>query len=132
MTGVLAGYTDWPGAKQFAKITRHRTVRGKRTREIEYLVTSLPRERAGPEQLLRIRRAHWGVENRLFCVRDVSFHEDQCRVRTGAGPEVLAALRNTAITVLRRVGFNNIAAGLRHFMMNYTQAISIVRYGRIE
>jgi hypothetical protein len=107
-------------------------VRGKRTREIEYLVTSLPRERAGPEELLRIRRAHWGVENRLFCVRDVSFHEDQCRVRTGAGPEVLAALRNTAITVLRRLGFTNIAAALRHFMMNYTQAISVVRYGRIE
>ncbi|MHC4253712.1 MAG: hypothetical protein ACYS9X_31745 [Planctomycetota bacterium] len=76
--------------------------------------------------------AHWAVEDRLFCVRDVSFREDQCRVRTGAGPETLAALRNTVITVLRRLGFDNIAAGLRHFMMNCTQAISVVRYGRIE
>ncbi len=107
-------------------------MRGRRSREVEYLLTSLPAARAGPEDLLRLRRAHWGVENRLFCVRDVSFHEDQCRVRSGAGPEVLAALRNTAITVLRRLGYDNIAAGLRWFMMNYTQAISLVLHGRIE
>ena len=95
-------------------------------------MTSLARERTGPEALLRLRRAHWGVESRLFCVRDVSFHEDQCRVRKGTGPQAMAALRNTAITILRRAGIDNIAAGLRHFMMNYRQAISLVRYGRIE
>jgi hypothetical protein len=67
MTSVVAYYTDWPGARQFARITRYRTVRGKRSSEIEFLVTSLARERAGPEALLRLRRAHWGVENRLFC-----------------------------------------------------------------
>ena len=132
MTSVIADYTDWPGAKQFAKITRYRTVRGKRSTEVEFLVTSLARERVGPEALLRLRRAHWGVESRLFCVRDVSFHEDQCRVRKGTGPQAMAALRNTAITILRRAGVDNIAAGLRHFMMNYRQAISLVRYGRIE
>ena len=107
-------------------------MRGRRSREVEYLLTSLPPERAGPEELLRLRRAHWGIENRLFCVRDVSFHEDQCRVRSGSGPEVLAALRNTAITILRRLGHDNIAAGLRHFLMNFQQAISLVRHGRIE
>lgn len=132
VTSVLDGYTNWPGAKQFAKITRYRTIRGKCSREVEYLITSLTRERAGPEDILRIRRGHWAVENRLFCVRDVSFREDQCRVRTGSGPEALAALRNTAITLLRRLGYGNVAAGLRHFMMNFTDAISLVRYGRIE
>ena len=120
MTSVLDGYTDWPGAKQFAKITRYRTIRGRRTSEIEYLITSLSADQAGPEQLLAMRRAHWGIENRLFCVRDVTFHEDQCRVRTGAGPEALAALRNTAITLIRRLGYTNIAAALRGFMMNYS------------
>jgi predicted transposase YbfD/YdcC len=81
-------------------------VRGRRSREVEYLLTSLSRERATPADLLRLRRAHWGVENRLFCVRDVSYREDQCRVRSGAGPEALAALRNTAITILRRLAPN--------------------------
>lgn len=132
LTSVIADYTDWPGAKQFAKITRYRTLNGKRSKEIEFLVTSLAREQAGPEALLQLRRAHWGVESRLFCVRDVTFHEDQCRVRKGTGPQAMAALRNTAITMLRRAGVGNIAAGLRHFMMNYRQAISLIRYGRIE
>jgi hypothetical protein len=95
-------------------------------------VASLPRERAGPEEILRLRRAHWGVEGRLFCVRDVTFLEDRCRVRTGSGPQAMAAMRNTAITLLRRLGFDNIAAATRHYMMNYPKAISLVRHGRIE
>jgi len=107
VTSVIEGYVDWPGASRFAKITRHRAVRGERSREVEYLVTSLPPERTGPEESLRLRRAHLGIENRLFCVRDVSLREDQCRVRTGSGPEALAALRNTAITILRRLGHDN-------------------------
>ena len=95
-------------------------------------MASLPRERAGPEEMLRLRRAHWGVEGRLFYVRDVTFLEDRCRVRTGSGPQVMAAMRNTAITLLRRLGFGNIAAATRHYMMNYPKAISVVRYGRTE
>lgn len=132
VTSVLDGYTDWPGAKQFAKITRHRTIKGRRTREVEYLITSLSADEAGPGELLAMRRAHWGVESRLFCVRDVSLHEDSCRVRTGTPPEALAALRNTAITLLRRLGHQNIAAALRSFMMKPEAAVSLVRYGRIE
>ncbi len=107
-------------------------MRGRTRPEVEHLVTSLPPERAGPEDILEIRRGHWGVENRLFCVRDVTFHEDQCRVRSGSGPQALAAARNTAITLARREGFDNIAAACRHFMMNCSQAVSLVRYGRIE
>ena len=58
LTAAIAGYTDWPGANQFAKVTRSRTVRGKRSTELEFLATSLVRERAGPEGVLRLRRAH--------------------------------------------------------------------------
>ena len=95
-------------------------------------MTSLSAKEVSPAELLRFRRGHWGVENRLFCVRDVSFHEDQCRIRKGSGPQALAALRNTATTALRRFGFVNIASGLRHFMMNCNEAIALVRHGRIE
>ena len=131
-TSNIKDFVDWPGARQFAKITRTRTIRGRWTREVEYLVTSLSAQEASPADLLQLRRGHWGVENRLFCVRDVSFREDQCRVRKGSGPQALAALRNAATTALRRLGFANIAGGLRHFMMNCNEAVAIVRYGRIE
>jgi predicted transposase YbfD/YdcC len=132
VTSNLEGFVDWPGARQFAKITRTRTIRGKRTRDVEILVMSLSADRASPADLLRFRRGHWGVENRLFCVRDVSFREDQCRVRKGSGPQALAALRNAATTALRRLGVANIASGLRRMMMNCREAVSLVRYGRIE
>ena len=95
-------------------------------------MTSLSAKEVSPAELLRLRRSHWGVENRPFCVRDVSFHEDQCRVRKGSGPQALAALRNAATTALRRFGFGNIASGLRHFMMNCNEAVALVRHGTIE
>ncbi|HVM13175.1 MAG TPA: ISAs1 family transposase, partial [Egibacteraceae bacterium] len=57
---------------------------------------------------------HWGIENRLHWVRDVTFDEDRSTVRTGHAPHVMAALRNLAITTLRLAGATNIAAALRH------------------
>lgn len=112
---------------------RTRIIAGKEPKtEIVHAITSLSKEKASAEDLLRLSRAHWGIENRLFCVRDVSFREDECRVRKGSGPQTLAAIRNTAITLLRRLGFTNIAAALRHFLMNFPDACRLVRYGRIE
>lgn len=61
-----------------------------------------------------MKKAHWGIENRLHWVRDVSFDEDRSQVRTGHGPQVMAALRNLAITALRLAGITNIAQALRH------------------
>lgn len=117
---------------QVCRLTRIREIRGKQSEEIVYAITSLAKEKASAENILRLSRAHWGIENRLHFVRDMTFREDQCRVRKGAAPQVLAACRNTARTILKRFGFNNIAAGLRYFMMNYPQACHLVRYGIIE
>ncbi len=132
-TDILRDYLDWPGVEQVCRIERTRIIAGKeRKTEIVHAITSLSKEKASAEDLLRLSRAHWGIENRLFCVRDVSFREDQCRVRKGSGPQVLAAIRNAAITLLRRLGHSNIAAALRHYMMNYVDASRLVLYGRIE
>ena len=46
-------------------------------------------------------RAHWGVENRLHWVLDVAFDEDQCRLRTGNGPENMSIVRHMAMNLLR-------------------------------
>ncbi|HLZ68546.1 MAG TPA: hypothetical protein VKV26_01430 [Dehalococcoidia bacterium] len=58
-------------------------------------------------------RGHWGIENRLPWVRDVTQGEERFQVRTGSGPQGLAAVRSTVIGVLRRAGHANIAAALR-------------------
>ena len=81
--------------------------------EIQYAITSAPREQAGAARLLTWWRHHWGIENRLHYVRDVAFQEDACRIRSGDAPQNLAALRNALISLLRLGGHANIAAALR-------------------
>jgi hypothetical protein len=63
--------------------------------------------------LLELSRAHWTIENRLHWVRDVTFDEDRCRIRKGAGAQVMASLRNLAISLLRMAGARYIAPALR-------------------
>ncbi|ANZ21801.1 hypothetical protein SNOUR_42895 [Streptomyces noursei ATCC 11455] len=97
------------------RITRHRTVlrSGKRTRETLYVITDLTSRQASPERIARLIRSHWLIENRLHHVRDTAFAEDASKIRTGHGPENMAALRNLAINTLRDHDHTNIAAGLR-------------------
>ncbi|MHA6780596.1 ISAs1 family transposase [Pseudonocardia saturnea] len=107
----------FPHAAQAIKvIRRRRPLRpGGRWRTVTvYAITSLTAFQADPVLLARWIRGHWGIENRLHWVRDVSFDEDRSQVRTAAGPQVMAALRNLAITALRLAGITNIAAALRH------------------
>jgi hypothetical protein len=63
--------------------------------------------------LLELSRAHWTIENRLPWVRDVTFDEDRCRIRKGTGAQVMASLRNLAISLLRMAGARYIAPALR-------------------
>ncbi len=109
---ALAGYLDWPGVKQALQVERVVERRGQRRREVRYAVTSLGPD-VGAARLLDLVRSHWAIENRLHWVRDVTFGEDGCQVRTGAAPEVLAALRNVVLALLRRRGVQNVAAALR-------------------
>lgn len=132
MVEVSSQEVAWHGAQQVCRLQRSRTRGGKTSKETVFLVTSLSREQAGPAELLRLSRAHWGVENRLFCVRDVTFREDACRVRTGAIPQLLAAFRNTALTCIRRLGFSCVIEALEHFSEKRNHAISLIRYGRIK
>jgi hypothetical protein len=82
---------------------------------VHYRITSLPPERAGPADLLRLSRGHWAIENQLHYVRDVTLGEDASRIRTGTAPQVMAAMRNLIVAILHRAGMSNRAAGLRQF-----------------
>ena len=59
-------------------------------------------------------------------VRDVTFDEDRSQVRTGAAPQVMAALRIAVIGPLRRTGSQNIAAALRRYSWNLTASLSLL------
>jgi predicted transposase YbfD/YdcC len=109
---ALIGYSDWPGLGQVCKVERTLRQRGTVSTEVRYAITSLG-PRVGPAQLLRIWRGHWAIENRLHYVRDVTLGEDASQVRSGSAPQILAALRNVTVALLRRAGHTNIAAALR-------------------
>jgi hypothetical protein len=110
-----------------ARLERTRRIGDKESLEVVYLVTSLPAREAGPERLLALNRAHWGIENRLHYVRDVSMSEDRCRVRAGARP--LASLRNLVTSLIRKRGLS-IPAARENFREDRTEAITAVT-GRI-
>jgi Transposase DDE domain len=126
---ALAGYSDWPGLRQVLKLER-RTIH-KRTglvlrQETAYAGTSLPPARATPAQLLRLWRQHWRIENQLHYVRDVTFDEDRASVRTQPAPQLMAAFRNTAIGLQRRLGATNIAAACRRYLAQPAAALVAV------
>jgi hypothetical protein len=112
-TTALNGYLDWPGVGQVGRVESVVERDGKRTPEARYFITSVPREVAGAEGLLRWSRGHWTIENRSHYVRDVSLGEDPSRIRKRSGPEVMAALRNLTIGLLRSTGVSNIAEAVR-------------------
>jgi len=118
---------DWitfTGAAQIAQLRRTTTRRGRRSVEVVYLITSADRATAPATVLAAWVQGHWGIENRLHWVRDVTFDEDRSQTRAGAAPHIMAALRNTAINILRLAGATNIAAALRHHARHTNQAIT--------
>ena len=85
----------------------------KTTRELCYGVSSIPPAPNAAERLLDINRGHWGIENRVHHVRDRTYDEDRSQVRTASRPQVMATLRNVAISILRIRGTRNIAKRTR-------------------
>ncbi len=132
-TSSLTAYLGplWPGLAQVCRITRRRMIRGVESVETVYAITSLTAERADAAQLLALSRNHWGIENRLHYVRDVTCREDQCRTRSRAAPQALAALRNTALTIIRRSGRKPVE-GFEHFAEHRQDALAAAIGQRTE
>ena len=107
------------GVRQVFRVTRECAwtdrVTGERktSRETVDGITSLSRDQANADRLLELNRQHWTIENGVFDVRDETFGEDRSRIRTRSGPQVMAALRNAALSLLRLSGSTNISASLR-------------------
>ena len=107
-------WVNFHDAAQIAQLRRTRTKHGKTTVEVVYLITSADHHIADPATLAGWVQQHWGIENRVHWIRDCIFDEDASRVRTGNGPQAMATLRNTAISLHRLTGATSIAKTLRH------------------
>ena len=125
---ALVGYSDWPGLAQVFELGRHVMFpkTGKERVAVVYGVTSLRPEQAPPERLLAWVRGQWQSEKKSHGVREVTFAEDRSQVRCGNIPQVMAALRNTAIGLLRCAGYANIAAAGRRLAAQPLQALALI------
>jgi predicted transposase YbfD/YdcC len=94
----LAQKHDFPGLCAIGKITSLREKDGKTETATHFYVLSRP---LTPTQLLRVVRAHWGIENQQHRVLDVVFDEDLARNRRNHAARNLAVLRRLALNILR-------------------------------
>lgn len=131
-TTILTKQQEWAGLKQGFEITRERTIEGVTTVEVVHGISSLSPERADAKRLLELNRGHWGIENRLHYVRDVTMGEDASRIRKGAAPQVMAALRNSVIHVLSDVVAPSIAAAMRTMGNCLAKALEVLALPQLE
>lgn len=99
---------------------------GRQRTEIAYGLSSLSAAQATAARLLELNRGHWEIENRVHYVRDVSFDEDRCRIRTGSAARVMATIRNLIISIFRLLGFQYIPEGVRYFAMRLERALQLL------
>jgi predicted transposase YbfD/YdcC len=118
----------FPHARRAIKVVRRRRIGARRPSvEIVYAITSLDYRAADPRLLADWLQGHWAIENSVHHVRDVTQREDASRIRLGAGPQLMAALRNTATNIARLTGHANIAAAQRHSAWNPTAITDALR-----
>ena len=124
----LKGYVTWPYAEQVFKLEREFTQMnaGKVMHEVVYGITSLTAQEAGAKRLLEITRSHWGMESGLHYRRDVTLHEDRCRVRRGHAPRVLAVINNWVLGLFARLGYTSAPEARRHFAAHLDEAVELV------
>jgi len=118
---------DFPHAAQVARIRRDGYDRGGQliTKEVVHAVTSLDAGRAGPADLARTARGQWGIES-LHWLRDTTWAEDANSGYTGDGPQVMATLRNLAISLLRLAGITQVTRTAQAINRNPARVLTII------
>ncbi len=102
-TGWTEWYQDrsaWAGLSSFVCVERVRDVGGETSTERSYYISSLAGQDA--RAMLGYIRGHWGIENKLHWSLDVSFREDESRIRTGHAAENFSRMRRLALNLLRQ------------------------------
>lgn len=95
----LPGFAEWANLVTIVMVIRTTIVNGRETGEVSYFLSSLP---AKVKTLAKRIRQHWSIESQLHWVLDVTFTEDASRIRKQHAPQISAALRRLAVSILSR------------------------------
>ena len=90
---------DWPGLRSVGMVESQRRIGERESLESRYYISSLDSD---AKRLLQATRSHWGIENRVHWVLDLSLREDESRVRAGHYAENLAIVRHMSLNLLRK------------------------------
>jgi predicted transposase YbfD/YdcC len=96
---ALPGFTLWKALKTIAIVTSVCLRDGKETIEIRYYISSLA---MGVKQLAHAVRSHWGIENGCHWVLDVTYREDESRIREQSLRENMAWLNRFTLSLLKQ------------------------------
>ncbi|WP_201244690.1 ISAs1 family transposase, partial [Halochromatium salexigens] len=98
----------WEGMNMIGLVESRREIDGQVAIETRYFIGSIG---TSATRFAHAGRGHWGVENGLHWTLDISFREDECRVRQPGARENLAVLRHLALSRLKnddtKVGLQN-------------------------
>jgi len=92
-------HPDWVDLNSFIRVTSIREVKGKISEEIRYYISSML---ADAEKIGKAIRSHWAVENSLHWILDVSFNDDQSRIRKGNAPQNMVVIKHFALNLLQK------------------------------
>ena len=128
VSSELNGYLEFPHHPQVMRIERITEIlkTGKIRHEIVYGITSLSPEKASPQQLLKLNREHWSIENSLHHVRDTTFDEDRSQIRTKRAPQIMATLKNVAISIFHLKLLPSIASAIRELAAQQCLALDLI------
>lgn len=130
-SAMLNNYSSWPGLAQVYRLERHfrwlrqgREIRS--SKQVEYGITSLTRQQVTADQLLTLRRTHWGIETSLHYCRDVTFKEDALRMTIGVTGKVMACLHNLVIALIKHTHPKNVAQARRYYAGHISEAFELL------
>ncbi len=95
----LESRNEWKGLKSIVMIKSTRIVNDETSTERRFYITSLE---SNAEIIMKSIRAHWGIENSLHWVLDITFREDECRIRKDHAPENFNILRHISLNLLKQ------------------------------
>jgi predicted transposase YbfD/YdcC len=96
---LVPGMEHWLGVNSIIKVVSTREINGKITVENRFYISSL--KHIELQKIAGSIRNHWGIENSLHYVLDVTFNQDKCRIRKEHGPENVSIIRKIVLNLVK-------------------------------
>jgi len=118
----IPGIEDWEGLSGIGKIVSHRETlsTGKIEKSVQYVIYSKADMTAS--EVLNAKRSHWGVENSLHWVLDVTMGEDRSRMRDGNAAKNMSTIRHMVLNLLNREKSYKASANLKRKRATFSRS----------